>query len=171
MTQGRKPGFKHDQRTKQKISKSATTHGVYSLERKLADNSLDGRTRQAKALEQLEIQLMGQCPDEPTAPMLILAQRVARKTVLAAACEEALLLGKLDTLQFYVSLTNGLRLDLLALDRLVKEHSSSSPLSYEQYVQQLRSASDIRPVGLEEPGSASGDREQDIGAGGEDGES
>lgn len=141
---GRGVGWKHDKATKKKISNSMTKHGVWTLDNALKHNTLDGRTTYAKQLALLESQLMDRIPSDPTPELLIMLQRVARKTVLVAACEEKIMSGEFGNEAYYISLSNSLRLDIAAFDKLLEDQGKPKALDYHSYVASLEADKDAK---------------------------
>jgi len=97
-------------------------HGVWSLD-KLLREDLDGRLKIVKHRDQLESQLIDHCGglDNLTPPLLSLVKRITHKEIVLQHGEKMALLGKFNLAdKSYTCLANSLRLDLQALENMLK---------------------------------------------------
>jgi hypothetical protein len=111
------------------------THGGYSLLRRVAVGSLDGRTRNAAAIratrQQLAVDLGSTWDELPLQQRLLVEQVAVKATVLGAMAEYGLASGIVDPDgklwsplgDHYLAWSNSLRLDLqaLGLERKAKD--------------------------------------------------
>jgi hypothetical protein len=115
------------------------THGVYYLA-ELLKGDLDGRLKLKKDRDRLEAQLIDHCGglQALTPPMMMLIRRVAHKELIAAQIEKMSLLGECDlSHKNHLALTNSLRLDLLALEGLLKGTGKVGKLNREAWLKSV----------------------------------
>ena len=101
-------------------------HGVWSLDR-LLKADLDGRLAIAKQRDQLEAQWVDHCGglDSLNPALLSLIKRITHKELISQHSEKMSLLGRFDLSdKHYLALSNSLRLDILALEKLVGGNKS-----------------------------------------------
>ncbi len=91
-------------------------HGIFSKILKPEGlTHLDRRTRFAKAVAELRRSLLADLGGDTSIQQNLLVERVISKALQCAALESQLLSGHAENRPFYISLSNSLRLDLLAL--------------------------------------------------------
>lgn len=112
-----------------------TKHGAYSqLLKPSSFDLLDKRTSFGKAVSQLRQALVRDLGGTVSTQQSMLIDRAISKALRCSALEGQLLQGKETNLQFYISLSNSLRLDLLALglERRQKEVKTLQDILYEE---------------------------------------
>ena len=106
-----------------KAQDGATKHGFYSLTQ-LLRGDLDGRLHIAKKRDQLEADLIDHCggPNALSPPMISLIKRIAHKELISQHAEKMALLGEYNLGdKQYLALSNSLRLDICALEGLLRD--------------------------------------------------
>ncbi len=101
-------------------------HGVWSLDR-LLKADLDGRLAIAKQRDQLEAQWVDHCGGlgSLNPALLSLIKRITHKELISQHSEKMALIGRFDLSdKHYLALSNSLRLDILALEKLVGGNKS-----------------------------------------------
>ena len=101
-------------------------HGVWSLDR-LLKADLDGRLAIARRRDQLEAQWIDHCGglDSLNPALLSLIKRITHKELISKHSEKMAILGRFDLSdKHYLALSNSLRLDILALEKLVGGNKS-----------------------------------------------
>jgi hypothetical protein len=100
-----------------------TKAGDVALSR-LLRTDIDGRYKIAKDRDKLEAELVDYAGglDRLSPPMLILIQRITSKTLVAQQREKMALAGEVDLeAKEYLALSNSLRLDVMALQALLRD--------------------------------------------------
>jgi hypothetical protein len=110
-------------------------HGVWSLDRLLRED-LDGRLKIVKHRDQLECDLVDYIGKENlTPPLLSLIKRIVHKEIVLQHGEKMALLGKFNLAdKSYTCLANSLRLDLQALETMLRQRRPKPLKSLEEYV-------------------------------------
>lgn len=111
-------------------------HGVWSLDR-LLKADLDGRLAIAKRRAQLEAQWVDHCGglDSLNPALLSLIKRITHKELISQHSEKMALLGRFELGdKHYLALSNSLRLDILALEKLIGGNRSKK-LTLEDYIE------------------------------------
>jgi hypothetical protein len=111
------------------------THGVWSLDRLLRED-LDGRLRIVKHRDQLESDLIAYIgEDNLTPPLLSLVKRVIHKEIVLQHAEKMSLLGRFNLAdKSYTCLANSLRLDLQALESMLRQRKPKALKTLDQYL-------------------------------------
>ena len=101
---------------------SRTGAGDYTL-KSLLKCDLDGRYAIARARNELEANLVDYAggPEATTPPVLILIRKIVAKTLVTQQREKMTLLGEAELDKHYITMANSLRLDILALAKLLSE--------------------------------------------------
>lgn len=101
-------------------------HGVWSLDR-LLKADLDGRLAIARRRDQLEAQWVDHCGGlgSLNPALLSLIKRITHKELISQHSEKMALIGRFDLSdKHYLALSNSLRLDILALEKLIGGNKS-----------------------------------------------
>jgi hypothetical protein len=118
-----------------KTEDKRVAHGVWSLD-KLLREDLDGRLKIVKRRDQLECDLIAYIgEDNLTPPLLSLVKRIVHKEIVLQHGEKMALLGKFNLAdKSYTCLANSLRLDLQALETMLRQRRPRPLKSLEEYV-------------------------------------
>ena len=102
---------------------NAVTQGAYI---QLAKRTIDGRTHLGKQLKILKLELITDLGGNPTMAQDILIDRIKFKVCNLHFIEQAMARGEINVSDRYITLSNSLRQDLLALglDRKQKDYLS-----------------------------------------------
>jgi hypothetical protein len=115
--------------------------GDHSLD-SLLKGQLDGRLKIKKDYDKLESGWIDYCggPANLSPPVITLIQKICHKTLVTGQREKMALLGAVDlTDKGYLAMVNSLRLDILALQKLIGS-SKGKTQSLEDYIEAKSSA-------------------------------
>jgi len=112
------------------------TSGTYSLD-ELLRGKLDGRLAIVKERDRLEAQIIDYCggPDNLPALLIILIKKIVHKTLVTEQREKiALMSDGVELDKHYITTANSLRLDILALQKLLSEMDSGKAYDLKNYI-------------------------------------
>jgi hypothetical protein len=115
-------------------------HGVIALRDAIRRGALDGRSKPARLINHVEKRIINDMGREPTTAELALIRSIAQKMILENFAFDRIFAGDREPSTYVMAVSNSKRLDILALNNLLKEHGQGQPMDYHTCVEQLKRA-------------------------------